>query len=686
MSFSRLKINPNKSNSNFNNHIPQSSDNDNDNLTKNDGISIQEQDQLQRSNKKFKRKITHEVFGSSANSDDSPMEEDRPDQLGNKNGGINNVGYSFPTTYTTTFRDMLNNKQGASNDTSGIQNSNPFNNTVNDDDLASDDDEPPESEDSDTNCPVILLTKEEKKRMRQPWKTSLIIKMFDKQIGYLTLLRRLTKKWQIKGQLSLIDIGYSYYIAKFTSRDDYEYVLTEGPWMIDDHYLTIRKWIPNFTPDDAPIKILNAWVRIPNLAVEYFDSVFLHKVGAKIGKVIKIDTTTAKAARGKFIRMCVEIDLSKPLLSKFWLKGKVWKIQYEGLRLICYNCGKINHKEEDCPDLDANKEKLAHAMEQKKEKEAKEPEATSTYGDWMLVKKPVRNRNTAKQSKNAEGSSSKKDQSNVHPNQTNLKQNLAGNQALKARNPNLETSSRFEILNEELPISEPEINPIPKDLEDSVPVIAPVKGITDKAILDIQEQDFRSCETINLAESTPQDTQNLSFAIGKFKERFTAKVNPKAQSQAKKKAQSQVVNQGQENLEAISLQSPSKINSQYPLNNHSNKGQAISHATSKPTPLQSSQAINIPVNQISQTPKITENNPDQASHNDTPHLNKEIASRMDHTGRKTYGDASHGNHATNDPPDGGGPADMDGDTSRATRTVSNNDNPIVAKTCPENAN
>lgn len=120
--------------------------------------------------------------------------------------------------------------------------------------------------------------------------------------------------------MNLIDIGFSYYVARFTNAEDYEYVLIGGPWLIDDLYLTARKWVPNFIPSDEPIKILNAWVRIPNLAVEYFDSNFLHTVGNKIGKVIKIDQTTARAKRGKFTRMCVEIDL---FLFKFWFKGKI---------------------------------------------------------------------------------------------------------------------------------------------------------------------------------------------------------------------------------------------------------------------------------------------------------------------------------------------------------------------------
>ncbi|KAL2929234.1 Fructokinase-2 [Bienertia sinuspersici] len=180
-------------------------------------------------------------------------------------------------------------------------NINPLFDSQIEEEVESDDDSPPNDVEEDLKCPIILLTKEEKRRLRMPWKSSLIIKMFDKNIGYMTLMRRLSKKWQLKGELTLTDLGCSYYIARFSKKEDYQHVLTDGPWLIDDHYLTIRTWVPNFIPDNEPIRFLTTWVRIPNLAMEYFDSGFLRRIREKIGKVIKFDATTAAATRGNLL-------------------------------------------------------------------------------------------------------------------------------------------------------------------------------------------------------------------------------------------------------------------------------------------------------------------------------------------------------------------------------------------------
>ena len=106
----------------------------------------------------------------------------------------------------------------------------------------------------------------------------------------------------------------------------------------------MHQWVHNFVPDKEPILVLTAWVRISFLSVEYFDEQFLQVIGSKIGTIRKVDNTTAYVERGKFVCMCVEVYLSKPLLLKFRRHGRVWRVQHEGLHLICFKCGKVGHK------------------------------------------------------------------------------------------------------------------------------------------------------------------------------------------------------------------------------------------------------------------------------------------------------------------------------------------------------
>lgn len=48
-------------------------------------------------------------------------------------------------------------------------------------------------------------------------------------------------------------------------------MLTEGPWIIQDHYLTVRKWNPDFVPFLATVESTLAWVRFPSPSMVYYD-------------------------------------------------------------------------------------------------------------------------------------------------------------------------------------------------------------------------------------------------------------------------------------------------------------------------------------------------------------------------------------------------------------------------------
>lgn len=276
------------------------------------------------------------------------------------------------------------------------------------------DDEKDSQEDDEEDCPVISLSKEEKARLRKPWNQTLILMVWGHTVNYNYLLRRLRTLWHPKASMDLIAMENDYYLARFVSMDDYKFAKFEGPWMILDHYLIVKSWTPNFNPHaDATEKVL-VWVRFPCLPIEYFDVDFLWKVGSKIGTPIKVDEATGMVSRGKFARLCVEVDITKPLLSRFKLHGQVRRTEYEGIHLVCFECGVYGHKKETCNVREREKQhdKENHPIETiiqdddnmesrngggKKSQESnhEQPEQTEPYGPWMLAPKRTRRKPVA---------------------------------------------------------------------------------------------------------------------------------------------------------------------------------------------------------------------------------------------------------------------------------------------------
>ena len=53
-----------------------------------------------------------------------------------------------------------------------------------------------------------------------------------------------------------------------------------------------------------------AWIRPPELPIEFFHPDILRSIGNKIGKFIRIDNITTNIARGCFAHLCVQLDMT----------------------------------------------------------------------------------------------------------------------------------------------------------------------------------------------------------------------------------------------------------------------------------------------------------------------------------------------------------------------------------------
>ncbi|PNX57420.1 zinc ion binding nucleic acid binding protein, partial [Trifolium pratense] len=175
-----------------------------------------------------------------------------------------------------------------------------------------------------------------------------VVKLLGKNLGYNTMKNKLENIWKLMGGIELMDVGNAFYMVKFDGEEDKNKVINEGPWMIYDRYLTVRQWTPNFNASTAKIDKTMAWIRIPSLNLVFYDESVLWAIASMVGNPIKVDLQTLKVARGRFARMCVEVDLTKPVVGRVGINGEWYQVQYEGLHIICTHCGCYGHLMKDC--------------------------------------------------------------------------------------------------------------------------------------------------------------------------------------------------------------------------------------------------------------------------------------------------------------------------------------------------
>ncbi|KAI9126471.1 hypothetical protein K1719_002067 [Acacia pycnantha] len=154
--------------------------------------------------------------------------------------------------------------------------------------------------------------------------------------------------WRPKGSYQLIDIERNYYFASFDLQEDYEKVLTGGPWMIFGAYLTVQPWLQDFDPTSSAISKVVAWIRIPSMSFRYYYKSTLRAIGCLLGEVVKIDYMTEMRGWGRYACIAVLVDLLQPLVPRIMVDGRTYGVEYEGLPLICFECGRYRHVKERC--------------------------------------------------------------------------------------------------------------------------------------------------------------------------------------------------------------------------------------------------------------------------------------------------------------------------------------------------
>nr|XP_009790993.1 PREDICTED: uncharacterized protein LOC104238354 [Nicotiana sylvestris] len=159
----------------------------------------------------------------------------------------------------------------------------------------------------------IPLSQEDKERLHLPWRYSVIIKIFKRKMSHHMLRSKLNDLWKPSDQLILIDLGWDFYIVKFSLEESMVRALHLGPWFISGNFLFVRKWEPKFVPQEATLTSTAIWIRLPQLPTEFCDKDILEKVGRKLGKLLKIDQCTSSTLRERYARICIQVPLETPV-------------------------------------------------------------------------------------------------------------------------------------------------------------------------------------------------------------------------------------------------------------------------------------------------------------------------------------------------------------------------------------
>ena len=206
-----------------------------------------------------------------------------------------------------------------------------------------------------------------------PWKEALVIKLLGKHISYTAMREKIRGLWRLKGGYEVMDVGFGYFMLKFDLQEDREKVIVGGPWMLHDHYLAVKEWSPSFNPCEESFGRMMVWIKFSGLNMMYFEESVIRTVAAAVGKPVKVDLVTKSMDRGRFARVCVEVDLSKPVIDEVWIYDHWHKVEFECLHLICSDCRCFGHVTRNCSKSNAMTAEAAEVLNSPKQSSVVDP-------------------------------------------------------------------------------------------------------------------------------------------------------------------------------------------------------------------------------------------------------------------------------------------------------------------------
>ena len=129
----------------------------------------------------------------------------------------------------------------------------------------------------------------------------------------------LLRLWSPFGVIHISDMPNGYFLILCASDEVKQKVLFGGPCTVSGITLRLGPWQPCFEPAYTKLAKAAVWIQLHNLLVDFWDGESLEALSEQLGRLLKVDECTEALMRTRFARVCLEIDLDKPLKRGFWL-------------------------------------------------------------------------------------------------------------------------------------------------------------------------------------------------------------------------------------------------------------------------------------------------------------------------------------------------------------------------------
>jgi hypothetical protein len=202
--------------------------------------------------------------------------------------------------------------------------------------------------------------------------------LVERIVGKESIRYAMVRGWKPSGSLSFKVLGDNLFIIEFEYEEDKLRVLESRPWFFEDNLFSVADFDGLSPANELSFEEETFWIRMFKLPLACMGRDMGYKLGSTVGVVEEVDTNEEGIGWGKYLRVRIRINITKPLARGRMLKLKersYWiSFQYEKLPKFCYHCGIIWHGAEGC----------------KKQSEGRFNRDKLEYGAWLCPPPPKR--------------------------------------------------------------------------------------------------------------------------------------------------------------------------------------------------------------------------------------------------------------------------------------------------------
>ncbi|XP_009586956.1 uncharacterized protein [Nicotiana tomentosiformis] len=203
--------------------------------------------------------------------------------------------------------------------------------------------------------PVIIdgerVAQLQKKKIEQEtlkWEKAAILYVVGDSPTICVLERFIAATWNFTSKPKMYYHNEGYFVVLFNSLEDRDAIIFSGTYTINNRPIIVRAWSPEFNFSEEVLRTISLWIRLPNLPLNYWDTVTLSRIGSVLGCPIYAGECTSGIDKISYARILVEMDVTRELpvsIKVQDLEGKFFEqaVEYDWKPIYCPECLQIGH-------------------------------------------------------------------------------------------------------------------------------------------------------------------------------------------------------------------------------------------------------------------------------------------------------------------------------------------------------